>query len=86
MNSSILLGDQTMSDCLHCDINELVQSRIDKGDVDIAQMAVLVAESLADLIQLAPETEQSKIIADALAHFGLSFLEGDDENEGSARH
>jgi hypothetical protein len=80
-----------MSDCLHCDINELVQKHIDSGgaDVEIAELAAKIAESLADLILLAPESEQSKLMADAIACFGNVFLEksGAIETEGSdARH
>ena len=76
-----------MSDCRHCDINELVQKRIEREDEDIAELAARIVESLADLILLAPETEQSKLMADALAHFGQAFLERGDESEGpQARH
>jgi hypothetical protein len=76
-----------MSDCLHCDINELVQKRVEEGDEDIAKLAARMVESLADLILLAPENDQSKLMADALAHFGQAFLERGDESEGSeARH
>ena len=52
-----------MSDCLHCDINELVQGYIDRGNADIAEFAAKIAESLADLILLAPENEQAKLMA-----------------------
>jgi len=76
-----------MSDCLHCDINDLIQKRLEQGDEDIAELAARVVESLADLILLAPESDQSKLMADALAHFGQAFLERGDEAEGSAaRH
>jgi len=64
-----------MSDCLHCDINELVRERIERGDADLAELASMMVESLAELILLAPESDQSKIMADALAHFGHMFLE-----------
>lgn len=64
-----------MSDCLHCDINELVRERIERGDADLAELTSMIVESLAELIVLAPESEQAKIIADALAHFGHMILE-----------
>ena len=44
-----------MSDCLHCDINQLVQERIDRGDVDLADLTSMIAEALADWILAAPE-------------------------------
>lgn len=76
-----------MSDCLHCDINELVQKRMEHGEVDIADLAGRMVESLADLILLAPENDQAMLMADVLAHFGQAFLERDDESEGSeSRH
>jgi hypothetical protein len=64
-----------MSDCLHCDINELVRERIERGDADLAELTSMIVESLAELILLAPEGDQAKIIADAFAHFGHMFLE-----------
>jgi len=64
-----------MSDCLHCDINELVRERIERGDADLGELTSMIVESLAELILIAPETEQAKVMADALAHFGHIFLE-----------
>jgi len=64
-----------MSDCLHCDINELVRERIERGDADLAELTSMIVESLAELILLAPEGDQAKIMADALAHLGHMFLE-----------
>jgi hypothetical protein len=74
-----------MSDCLHCDINELVQQHMEReGVVDVADLAARVAESLAELILLAPEGDQSKVMADALAHFGHVFLERSGAPEGGS--
>ena len=64
-----------MTDCLHCDINELVQKHMERDGADLAELAARMTESLADLILLAPETEQSKLMADALANLGQAFLE-----------
>jgi hypothetical protein len=63
------------SECLHCEINELVQQRIEGGATNLADLAAMVVESLVELVLLAPEAEQSKLMADALAHFGHTFLE-----------
>lgn len=63
------------SDCLHCEINELVQQRIEGGATNLADLAAMVVESLVELILLVPEAEQSKLMADALAHFGHTYLE-----------
>ena len=64
-----------MSDCLHCDINELVRERLEQGDADLAELTAMIVESLAEVILLAPESDQAKIMADALAHLGHMFLE-----------
>jgi hypothetical protein len=64
-----------MSDCLHCEIIQLVQERIDSGEGDVSDLAAMIVEALAELILLAPEAEQSKVMADALAHLGHMFLE-----------
>ena len=69
-----------MSDCLHCDINELVRERIEGNEnVDLADMAVRMAESLAELIMLAPKEEWAVLMAEAIRHLGntmLSDIEG----------
>ena len=77
-----------MSDCLHCDINELVQKHMEREGADLAELAARMTESLADLILLAPETEQSKLMADALANLGQAFLEksGMEAEGNGARH
>ena len=64
-----------MSDCLHCDIIELVRERLEGGDADLTEITSMMVEALAEVIVLAPESEQARIVADALAHFGNMFLE-----------
>ena len=73
-----------MSDCLHCDINQLVQQRIERGDADVSELASMVAESLADLILLAEENEQPNLIAYALSGFGQMLLEKSGTVEGGS--
>ena len=77
-----------MSDCLHCDINQLVQQRLERGDTDLAEMASMMVESLADLVLLAPENEQPNLMAYVLSGFGQMFLEkaGAIEGGSSATH
>ena len=77
-----------MSDCLHCDINELVQKHMEREGADLAELAARMTESLADLILLAPETEQAKLMADALANLGQAFLEKSEmePEDNGARH
>ena len=77
-----------MSECLHCDINQLVQQRLERGDGDLGELASMMVESLTDLILLAPENEQPNLMAYALSGFGQIFLEKNGEMEGgsSATH
>ena len=42
-----------MTDCLHCEINDLVQRRMKEGETDLGELAAMMVESLADLILLA---------------------------------
>ena len=77
-----------MADCLHCEINQLVQQRLEDGDGDLAEIASMVAESLADLILLAPEGQQANLIAYVVSGLGQMFLEKSGAVEGgsSATH
>jgi hypothetical protein len=33
-----------MTDCLHCEINDLVQQRMQDGETDLGELAVMMAE------------------------------------------
>jgi cytochrome c-type biogenesis protein CcmH/NrfF len=77
-----------MSECLHCEINQLVQERMESGQADLAEIASMMVESLADLVLLAPESEQPKLIGYALSAFGQMLLEmsGAAEDGSNATH
>jgi hypothetical protein len=77
-----------MSDCLHCDINQLVQQRIEGGNADLVEIASMIVESLTDLILLAPDEERADLMAHALSAFGQMYLEKSGAFEGgsSATH
>ena len=78
-----------MSDCLHCDINDLVEKRLEREGADLTELAARMTESLADLILLAPQADQSKLMADVLANLGQAFLEKSgaiEPDESSSRH
>src|SRR6266545_4684350 len=65
-----------MSDCLHCDINDLVQTYIEQNQtVDVAEVAAKIAESLADLILSSAESDQPKLLAHAMAALGDMYLQ-----------
>ena len=75
-----------MSDCLHCDINELVEKELEREDADLAELAARLTESLTDLILLAPPGDQSKLMADVLANLGQAYLEKTGAVEATQRH
>jgi hypothetical protein len=75
-----------MSDCLHCDVNDLVEKELEREDADIAELAARITESLADLILLAPPGEQAKLMADVLANLGQLYLEKTGAIESTPRH
>ncbi|MGB8620034.1 MAG: hypothetical protein WCD65_21290 [Pseudolabrys sp.] len=64
-----------MSDCIHCDIHDLLESRLQDREVNLAEIAAKVTEVLADLILMAPPDEQSTLMADMLANLGGLLLE-----------
>ncbi|MGB6352091.1 MAG: hypothetical protein WBG10_18915 [Pseudolabrys sp.] len=67
-----------MSDCLHCDIHELLESQLQNREANLAEIAGKVTEVLADLILMAPPEEQSTLMADLLANLGGFLLEKKD--------
>ena len=79
-----------MSDCLHCDIHELLASRLQGDDVNLAEIAAKVTEVLADMILMAPPDEQFTLMADILANLGSFLLEkkesADPTNPRRSRH
>jgi hypothetical protein len=78
--------DDPMSECLHCDVNDLVEKQLEREDADLADLAARLAESLADLILLAPPTEQAKLMADIVANLGSAYLEKTGAIESTPRH
>jgi hypothetical protein len=64
-----------MSDCLHCDIHELLESQLQGKEANLAEIAAKVTEVLADLILMVPPDEQSMLMADILVNLGNFFVE-----------
>ena len=64
-----------MSECLHCDIHELLESQLEGKEANLAEIAAKVTEVLADLVLMAPVEDQSKLMADILANLGSFVLE-----------
>jgi hypothetical protein len=64
-----------MSDCLHCEIHELLSSELEGKETNLADIAAKVTEVLADIIVMAPPEEQVVLVADILANLGSFVLE-----------
>ena len=64
-----------MSDCLHCDIHELLEVPLQSEGADLAAIAAKVTEVLADLILMVPRDVQPTLMADVLANLGTFLLE-----------
>jgi len=64
-----------MSDCLHCDIHELLDSQLQGQEANLAEIAAKVTEVLADIILTASPDDQSTLMADILANLGSFLLE-----------
>jgi hypothetical protein len=78
-----------MSDCLHCDINELVTKYAERSDSDASELAARMAESLVDLILMAAESDRATLLADVIAVLGQLYLEKSgvvEPGESTARH
>ena len=68
--------ERASENCLHCEINDLVQEYIDGQDnVDLSELGAMMAESVVDLILLAREEERANLLATTVAHLGHAFLE-----------
>jgi hypothetical protein len=81
-------GAAWMSDCLHCDINDLVEKYLEKNEaVDITDLAARMAESLAELIVfVAPPEEQAMLLAHTIAHLGEMVIEKSTAGERETTH
>jgi hypothetical protein len=70
-----------MSDCLHCDIHELLDSELEGKEANLAEIAAKVTDVLADIVLMAPPDDQSTLMADILAKLGSFLLEKKEESD-----
>jgi hypothetical protein len=68
-----------MSDCLHCDIHEMLESHLQSDQADLGEIAAKVTEVLADLILLAPPEELAMLLAAVVSNLGGMVLEKSQE-------
>ncbi len=67
-----------MSECLHCDIHDLLEGQLQNPEANLAEIAAKVTEVLADLILMLPPDEQSVLMADILVNLGNFLVEKKD--------
>ena len=68
-----------MSDCIHCEIHDLLESHLEGEDANLAEIASKVTEVLADLILMAPYADRAMLTADVLANLGQFLLEKNEQ-------
>ncbi len=71
-----------MSNCIHCDIHDLLETHIQDAEVNLTEIASKVTEVLADLILLVPPVERVTLMADVIANLGEFVLQ---KGESDAR-
>jgi hypothetical protein len=70
-----------MSECLHCEIHDMLESHLQGEQVNLAEIAAKVTEVLADLILMAPPSDQTALMADVVANLGGMVLEKCQESD-----
>jgi hypothetical protein len=68
-----------MSDCLHCEIHQMLESHLQGEQADMAEIAARVTEVLADLILMVPPGEQTLLMAQVVTNLGGMVLEKSQE-------
>ena len=78
---------ESETECLHCEINEVVQTYIERDDpVNLPELVAKVGESLVDLILLGPEEQLGNLLAEAISNIGQAYLEKTGAVEGETAH
>jgi hypothetical protein len=74
-----------MSECIHCDIHDLLESHLEGEEANIAEIASKVTEVLADLILMVPAVDRGTLMADIIANLGQFVLEKNEEATDQAQ-
>jgi hypothetical protein len=70
-----------MSECLRCEIHDVLASHLQGEQVNLAEIAAKVTEVLAELILMAPPSDQTALMADVLVNLGGMVLEKSRESD-----
>jgi hypothetical protein len=74
-----------MSDCIHCDIHDLLEPSLQNPDANLAEIAAKVTEVLADLILMVSPEDRTTLMADVVANLGQFILEKSGEELNPAQ-
>ena len=73
-----------MSDCIHCDIHDLLEPELVREGADLGAIAAKVTEVLADLVIMADPQDRAALLADVIANLGHIVLEKTEQPQGAA--
>jgi hypothetical protein len=72
-----------VSDCIHCDIHDLLEPELASEQADLGQVAAKVTEVLADLVLSAAPEERTALLADVVANLGHLVIEKGEQLEAT---
>ena len=64
-----------MSDCLHCDIHDLLEPELASDEADLGQITAKVTEVLVDLVLSAAPDDRTALLAEVIANLGHLVIE-----------
>ena len=70
-----------MSDCIHCDIHDLLVPELASEEADLGQITAKVTEVLADLVLSAAPEDRTALLADVVANLGHLVIEKGEQLE-----
>jgi hypothetical protein len=70
-----------MSDCIHCEIHDLLEPELASEGADLGQISAKVTEVLADLVLIAAPEDRAALLADVIANLGHMVLEKSEHPE-----
>ncbi len=73
-----------MSDCIHCDIHDLLEPELTRDGADLGAIAAKVTEVLADLVTMADPQDRAALLADVIANLGHMVLEKTEQPHGTS--
>ena len=72
-----------MSDCIHCDIHDLLEPELARDGANLSEVAGKVTEVLADLVLAAAPDDRAALLADIIANLGHFVLEKSEHPEAA---